>query len=155
VPTPADPEVRATAETPGAGLAALYQERILDHYRRPRHKGALERATGVHAVKNPLCGDDVTVSVLERDGVIIEARFTGVGCSIMQATASMLMDAVRGKTHDEIDALSHCFDAMLAGGVADESLGELAALAGVAGFPARHKCAKLSWAALKGALGSG
>ncbi len=155
MPTPADAVVRSAAEAPGAGLAALYQERILDHYRRPRHKGALDRATGVHAVKNPLCGDDVTVSVLERDGVVVEARFTGVGCSIMQATASMLMDAVHGKSREEIEALVHHFDAMLAGGAADESLGALGALAGVAGFPARHKCAKLPWAALKGAIGSG
>jgi nitrogen fixation NifU-like protein len=107
----------------------------------------------VHTVKNPLCGDDVTVGILERDGVVIEARFTGTGCSIMQATASMLMELVQGRARDEIDLLSRRFDAMLASGEADTSLGELAALAGVAAFPARHRCAKLPWRAVKGAMG--
>lgn len=141
MPTPAEP-----------GLAALYQERILEHYRRPRHKGALERATGVHAEKNPLCGDAVTVSVHTEHGTVDDARFTGVGCSIMQATASMLMELVQGRTREDIDALSRRFEAMLATGEADESLGELSALAGVSGFPARHKCARLPWKALRGAL---
>lgn len=144
----------STSADHGAGLAALYQERILEHYRRPRHKGALERATGVHTVKNPLCGDDVTVGILERDGVVIEARFTGTGCSIMQATASMLMELVRGRTCDEIGVLSRRFDEMLAGGEPDESLGEMSALAGVAAFKARHKCARLPWRALQGAVDS-
>ena len=141
-----------TSADGGAGLAALYQERILEHYRRPRYKGALERATGVHTVKNPLCGDDVTVGVLEQDGTVTEARFTGTGCSIMQAAASMLMELVRGRTRVEIDVLSRRFDDMLSGGQPDDSLGEMNALAGVAAFPARHKCAKLPWRALKGAL---
>ena len=136
-------------------MAALYQERILDHYRRPRHKGTLERATGVHGVKNPLCGDDVTVAVLERDGVVVEARFTGVGCSIMQAAASMLMELAGGRTREDIEVLARRFDEMLASGEADESLGELSALAGVALFPTRHKCAKLPWKALRGALDTG
>ena len=141
-----------TSADGGAGLAALYQERILDHYRRPRHKGALERATGVHTVKNPLCGDDVTVCIRERDGMVIEAGFTGTGCSIMQAAASMLMELVRGRTREELDVLSRRFDEMLSGGQPDDSLGEMSALAGVAAFSARHKCAKLPWRALKGAL---
>lgn len=135
-----------------AGLAALYQERILEHYRRPRHKGALERATGAHTVKNPLCGDDVTVGVFEQGGIVLKAQFTGTGCSIMQATASMLMELVRGRTRDEIGALSRRFDEMLAGGEPDESLGEMSALAGVAAFKARHKCARLPWRALQGAV---
>ncbi len=141
MPTPAEP-----------GLAALYQERILEHYRRPRHKGALERATGVHGEKNPLCGDDVTVSVHAPQGTVDDARFTGIGCSIMQATASMLMELVHGRTRDEIEVLARRFEEMLASGEADDSLGELGALAGVSAFPARHKCARLPWKALKGAL---
>ncbi len=134
------------------GLAALYQERILEHYRRPRHKGTLERATGVHGEKNPLCGDDITVSVLVCDGRVTDASYLGTGCSIMQATASMLMERVRQQSTEEIAELARRFDAMLAGGEADASLGELAALQGVAGFPARHKCAKLPWRALLGAV---
>ncbi|MDP1890958.1 MAG: SUF system NifU family Fe-S cluster assembly protein [Gemmatimonadaceae bacterium] len=145
----------ATSSVADAGLAALYQERILNHYRRPRHKGILERATGVHSVKNPLCGDDVTVAVLVRDGVVVEARYTGTGCSIMQATASMLMGLAHGRTREEIDGLARRFDAMLASGAADASLGELDALAGVAAFKARHKCARLPWQAMLGALAEG
>jgi len=141
MPTPAEP-----------GLAALYQERILEHYRRPRHKGALERATGVHGEKNPLCGDAVTVAVHTVHGTVDDAQFTGMGCSIMQATASMLMELVQGRTREDIEALSQRFDTMLTTGTADEALGELSALAGVSGFPARHKCARLPWKALRGAL---
>lgn len=141
-----------TSAESGAGLAALYQERILEHYRRPRHKGALGRANGVHTVKNPLCGDDVTIAVLVRDGTVIEAGFTGTGCSIMQATASMLMELVRGRTADEIGVLSRRFDAMLGGEEPDATLGEMIALAGVAAFEARHRCARLPWRALEGAL---
>lgn len=136
----------------GAAIAALYQERILDHYRRPRCKGTLERATGVHVEKNPLCGDAITVSVLVRDGVVTDARYTGSGCSIMQATASMLMELVRGRSREEIAGLGRRFEAMMASGAVDETLGELTALAGVAAFPARHKCARLPWRALHGAL---
>ncbi|MEK7240066.1 MAG: Fe-S cluster assembly sulfur transfer protein SufU [Gemmatimonadota bacterium] len=152
MPTSADGEAGGAGGAGGAGLAALYQERILEHYRRPRHKGALERATGVHTVKNPLCGDDVTVCIFEVAGIVKEAQFTGTGCSIMQATASMLMELVRGRTRDEIDGLARRFDAMLATGASDDTLGELGALAGVAGFPARHKCARLPWKALSGAM---
>lgn len=145
----------ATGQGADAGLAALYQERILNHYRRPQHKGTLERATGVHGVKNPLCGDDVSVAVLVRDGVIVEARYTGTGCSIMQATASMLMGLACGRTCEEIEGLANRFDAMLASGTADASLGDLDAFAGVAAFKARHKCARLPWQALLGALADG
>lgn len=160
MPTSAEPGTGATGKGAtgkgaDAGLAALYQERILNHYRRPRHKGTLEHATGVHGVKNPLCGDDVSVAVLVRDGIVVEARYTGSGCSIMQATASMLMGLVQGRTREEIEAFSRRFDAMLASGTADALLGELDALAGVAAFKARHKCAKLPWQALLGALADG
>ncbi|MFA6165072.1 MAG: SUF system NifU family Fe-S cluster assembly protein [Gemmatimonadaceae bacterium] len=152
MPTSADPGTGVAGKGADAGLAALYQERILDHYRRPRHKGTLERATGVHGVKNPLCGDDVTVSVLVRDGVVVEAQYVGTGCSIMQATASMLMGLVQGRTREEIEGLARRFDAMLASGTADSTLGELDALAGVAAFKARQKCARLPWQALRGAI---
>jgi len=155
MPTSADRGTGVAGEGADAGLAALYQERILDHYRRPRHKGTLERATGVHGVKNPLCGDDVSVAVLVRDGVVVDARYTGTGCSIMQATASMLMGLVLGRTREEIESLASRFDAMLASGTADASLGELDALAGVAAFKARQKCARLPWQALLGALVDG
>ena len=143
----------STTADGGAGIAALYQERILAHYRKPHHKGTLDHATGVHTAKNPLCGDDVTVAVREADGVVAEAAFTGTGCSITQASASMLMDLVRGKSASEIDQLRHAFDAMLEGKAAAESLGEMQALGAVAAFKARHRCARLPWVALLGAMG--
>ena len=152
MPTSAEPGTGATGKGADTGLAALYQERILNHYRRPHHKGTLERATGVHGLKNPLCGDDVSVAVLVRDGIVVEAQYTGTGCSIMQATASMLMGLVHGRTREEIEGLARRFDAMLASGTADASLGELDALAAVAAFKARQKCARLPWQALLGAM---
>jgi nitrogen fixation NifU-like protein len=146
VPTPTD----GTAST---GLAALYQDRILEHYRRPRHKGDLPGATGMRTVKNPLCGDDITVRILLEQGVVRDAAFTGSGCSITQAVSSMLMELARGRTAVELAALAQAFDAMLAGGAIDPRLGELEALVGVVAFPQRHKCARLPWQALLGAIG--
>jgi nitrogen fixation NifU-like protein len=145
----------STAADGGARIAALYQERILEHYRHPRHKGPLVRTTGTHGEKNPLCGDAVAVAVRVADGVVDEAAYTGTGCSIMQAAASMLMELARGRTRSELDGLAKRFDAMLASGAPDDALGEMVAFAGVAAFPARHKCAKLPWKALMGAVGDG
>ncbi|HMI46611.1 MAG TPA: SUF system NifU family Fe-S cluster assembly protein, partial [Gemmatimonadaceae bacterium] len=88
-----------------AEIAALYQELILDHYRRPRNKGTLERADAAVEMKNPLCGDEITLQVaFEGDGVG-DLRFSGRGCSISQASASMMTQLVKGKGAAEIDAL--------------------------------------------------
>ena len=143
---------------PGAGvhdaqLSAIYQELILDHYRRPRNRGPVESKDARSARrKNPLCGDEMTLAVaFGDDGRVAEARFLGQGCSISQASASMLTQAVRGKTRAEVEALLRRFRAMMhgdAGAAADESLGELRALSGVARFPTRIQCATLAWSAL-------
>ena len=136
-----------------AQLAAIYQELILDHYRRPRNRGPLE-APGTRTArrKNPLCGDELTLALaFDAEGRVREARFVGQGCSISQASASMLTEAVRGKTRAEIEALLARFRALLQGdadAAADESLGELRALSGVARFPTRVQCATLAWSAL-------
>ena len=140
------------------GAAALYQEVILDHNRSPRNYGALEPATGQADGRNPLCGDEVTVWVrLAEDGDRIEAvRFTGHGCAISKASASMMTQAVSGKTRAEAEALFARVHAMLtapAGTPPDESLGRLQALSGVSRFPTRVKCASLAWHALRSALG--
>lgn len=161
--TPPDAGALAAARTEGrteAQLAAIYQELILDHYRRPRNKGALEAADAVAERRNPLCGDEIVLQLAFDGDVVREARFTGRGCSISQASASMLTQAVRGRTRAEADALLRRFTALVHGqeGPAgadpgrDETLGELRALQGVARFPARIRCATLAWSALDEAL---
>lgn len=134
-----------------ASLAALYQEMILDHYRRPRNRGALEHADVSVPMRNPLCGDEITLQ-LDMDGdVIREARFTGRGCSISQASASMMTELVKGRSAADASRLARRFRAMILGdtdAAADTSLGAARALSGVARFPARVKCALLGWNAM-------
>src|SRR6266576_2752452 len=98
-----------------AELSALYQEMILDHYRRPRNKGTLEKADASVEMKNPLCGDEITLQVaFDRDG-IGDCRFSGRGCSISQASASMMTQLVKGKGAEEINALRSRFREMMLG----------------------------------------
>ena len=141
-----------------AQLAAIYQELILDHYRRPRNKGALETADAAAERRNPLCGDEIVLQLAFEADVVREARFTGRGCSISQASASMLTQALRGRTRAEAEALVRRFTALVHGDAEagqDETLGELRALQGVARFPARIRCATLAWSALDEALKAG
>jgi nitrogen fixation NifU-like protein len=138
-----------------AEIAALYQEMILDHYRRPRNKGALENADASVEMKNPLCGDEITLQVAFGDDGVSDVRFSGRGCSISQASASMMTQLVKGKSAEEIEALRKRFRELVLGdqtAVNDEQLGALRALSGVARFPARVKCALLAWNALETAL---
>ena len=146
----------AVHERSPAQLSALYQELILDHYRRPRNKGAVASPDRAGAARNPLCGDEVSVTVaLDGEGRLSDVRFTGRGCSISQASASMMTMLARGKTRDEVGALRRRVAALLTGDRAaanDESLGDARALAGVANYPARHRCAAMGWQALAEAL---
>jgi nitrogen fixation protein NifU and related proteins len=137
-----------------AEIGALYQEMILDHYRRPRNKGALEKADATVEMKNPLCGDEITLQVAFEGDSVCDLRFSGRGCSISQASASMMTQLVKGKTTEEIDSIRKQFrDVMLGNALADDAqLGSLRALSGVARFPARVKCALLAWYALESAL---
>jgi nitrogen fixation NifU-like protein len=140
-----------------AEIAALYQELILDHYRRPRNKGELAGATSSVTMKNPLCGDEVALHVLLDGDKVSDLRFSGRGCSISQASASMMTQLVKGKTAEEIEQLRGTFRDMVMGTTpADEStektLGSLRALSGVSRFPARVKCALLAWNALESAM---
>jgi len=137
-----------------AELSALYQEMILDHYRRPRNKGTLEDADASVEMKNPLCGDEIGLQVTFDGDAVSDVRFSGRGCSISQASASMMTQLVKGKRKEEIDSIRNQFrDLMLGVSPADErSLGSLRALSGVARFPARVKCALLAWNALESAL---
>src|SRR3954465_7297626 len=135
-------------------IAALYQEMILDHYRRPRNKGTLENADASVEMKNPLCGDEIGLQVPFDGDSISDVRFSGRGCSISQASASMMTQLVKGKRVEEIDSIRKRFrDVMLGQASADDKeLGSLRALSGVARFPARVKCALLAWNALETAL---
>jgi len=138
-----------------ARIGALYQELILDHYRKPRNKGELPDADASIPMKNPLCGDEITLHVRFGNDSIDDVMFSGRGCSISQASASMMTQLVKGKAFDEVETLRHRFREMVMGNEAaadDASLGSLRALSGVARFPARVKCALLAWNALEGAL---
>ena len=137
-------------------LRELYQEVILDHSKRPRNFRALPAASKAEGF-NPLCGDRATVFVDVQDGKVKDASFVGSGCSISTASASMMTEAVKGKSAAEAEALFQRFHALItappdqAGGEHPE-LGKLAVFAGVCEFPVRVKCASLPWHTLKAAL---
>ena len=138
-----------------AQIAALYQELILDHYRRPRNKGKLENPDATAEIKNPLCGDEIELQLSFGDNGISDVRFSGRGCSISQASASMMTQLVKGKSAKDIGELRTRFRDLMLGDISaatDEKLGSLRALSGVARFPARVKCALLAWNALEDAM---
>jgi nitrogen fixation NifU-like protein len=139
-------------EGEASGLAELYQELILDHYRRPRNQGSLEAHTRRVALANPTCGDELELDLLLDGETIADVRFSGRGCSISQASASMMTQLIKGKKVAEARALAARFSEMMHGSAdaaRDRSLGEARALAGVAKFPVRVKCALLGWNALE------
>lgn len=144
-----------------SSLESVYQELILRHYRRSRHRGEVERPDVAIAERNPLCGDDLFLTLRVRDGRIEEARFAGHGCAISQAAASMLCQQAEGKSFQELHPLAERFREMVHGSdeaARDRALGDLRALAGVARLPRRVKCAMLAWDALEEAerqLGGG
>ena len=137
-------------------LRELYQQVILDHNRKPRNFRKLEGANRTAAGVNPLCGDQITLYLKVRDGVIEEATFEGSGCAISRAAASMMTASVAGKPTAEADALFHRVHAMLTaapnGDAGDPPAGKLAVFAGVREFPSRIKCASLPWHTLRAAL---
>ena len=138
-----------------AQISALYQEMILDHYRKPRNKGELPDADASVVMKNPLCGDEITLHVRFGENAIDEVSFSGRGCSISQASASMMTQLLKGRDMGEVDTLRAKFRDMVMGdekAAGDSSLGSLRALSGVARFPARVKCALLAWNALDAAI---
>lgn len=140
---------------PRAELSALYQEMILDHYRRPRNKGLMENADRTVEMRNPLCGDEIDLQVAFGNDGIADAKFTGRGCSISQASASMMTQLVKGKSAGEIDGIRRKFRDMIMGDqslASDSSLGPLRSLVGVSRFPARVRCALLAWNALETAM---
>lgn len=136
-------------------LSAMYQDVILQHYRAPHGRGVPDGYTGEALRKNPLCGDELRVGVVVRDGVIADVGFEGRGCSIAVASASMMTEAVRGGTVHAARELISRVDGVLRGDPADFAgeLADLQALAGVAAYPQRVGCARMGWGALGDALG--
>jgi len=140
-------------ETPP--LNSLYQQLILEHYRKPRNSGELPEKTVEIHMRNPSCGDEIRLQVRVEDGRIADARFVGQGCSISQAAVSMMTQLIKGRSLDEADGLAERFKAMMHGdadAAKDRSMGDLRALAGVSKFPVRVKCALLGFDALQEAL---
>ncbi|HKW39677.1 MAG TPA: SUF system NifU family Fe-S cluster assembly protein [Gemmatimonadales bacterium] len=140
---------------PEPKLSALYQELILDHYRRPRNKGTLSHATHSVSLNNPLCGDEIDLQLRVDGDLIKEVAFIGRGCSISQASASMMTQLLKNQTVPQALALAERMSTMMQGDEAaarDKTLGELRALAGVSKFPVRIKCALLPWNALTDAV---
>ena len=138
-----------------ARLSALYQEVILDHYRRPRNRGTVLEPTGTASLRNPLCGDEVDVQVSVQDGKVTDVKFGGRGCSISQASASMMTELVKGRTPDEVHALGERFAEMIRGNAEaakDQALGQARALSGVSRFPTRVRCALIAWEAMERAV---
>ena len=142
-------------------LEELYREVILDHYRNPRHKGSLSHADFHAEGLNPSCGDEFSLDLAVADGVIVEVATQGQGCSISQASGSMMADIIKGKTVAEVEEISTNFKLMLAIEEGESPidparpgavLGDLEALQGVRKFPVRIKCADLPWTTLADAL---
>jgi nitrogen fixation NifU-like protein len=136
-------------------LDDLYKEVILDHYKSPRNKRPLHDATVSRHKNNPLCGDEITIHAKVGDGAVAEIAFEGQGCSISQASASMLTEAVRGKRVEEAADLAQQFRSMMEGKADpdEDAFGDLMALKGVVKYPVRIKCAVLGWDVLQEALG--
>jgi nitrogen fixation NifU-like protein len=143
-----------TANTAANDLRDLYQEVILDHNRKPRNFGHLPGADRTAEGSNPLCGDQVKVSLKMEGDVLAGIAFEGAGCAISTASASLMTEALAGKTTAEAKALFEQFHEMLTvGDPGDpETLGKLAVFSGVRQFPMRVKCATLAWHTLKAAL---
>lgn len=133
-------------------LDELYQEVILDHFKRPRCHGCLENHSAQTSLYNPLCGDQVELTIGVKDGRIVEIGFSGHGCSISQASASMMSEACKGKLVTEVESVVGKFRSMMRGekpsaDVAE--IGDAVALEGVRKYSARVKCAMLAWEALE------
>lgn len=137
-------------------LSDLYQEVILDHNKNPRNYREIENADQTADGHNPLCGDNLTVFLDLEDDLVKDVSFVGSGCAISKASASMMTQTVKGKTREEAEVLFDEFHRMVLGEMDEEAeenhLGRLKIFAGVREFPARVKCASLSWHTMNAAL---
>ncbi len=135
-------------------LQNFYKEVVLDHYQRPRNRGSLEGADIEEHLNNPLCGDEITVYANLQDGKVVKLSFTGRGCSISQASASMLAERLEGKSREEAGAEIEAFLEMMRT-EENEELGDLMALKGIIQTPNRIRCATLAWDAMRRGLKDG
>ncbi len=134
-------------------MQELYQQLIIDHGRNPRNFRVLENANHIKQGFNPLCGDKVTIYIVEKDNVVIDICFQGCGCAIAMASASLMTQQLKGKTLAQVSDLFENFHQVVLGDKTHlDQLGKLAVLAGVAEYPARVKCATLCWHTMKAAL---
>jgi nitrogen fixation protein NifU and related proteins len=133
-------------------LEALYKELILEHYKRPRNHGTLADPTVRQEGINPSCGDELELYLRIEDGVIKEVKFTGEGCAISQSSASMMTEAIKGESIENVLDLTQKFREMIHGHPPHDDLGELKLLQGIAKLHARVKCATLAWVALEEAI---
>jgi nitrogen fixation protein NifU and related proteins len=133
-------------------MRELYTQVIMDHYKNPRNRGELESADLEEHLLNPLCGDEVTVYANIRDGRISDVKFDGRGCSISQASASMMTERLAGRSREEAEAEISRFKAMMVGEEEFPEMDDLAALKGVIQYPSRIKCATLAWTAFQRGL---
>ena len=134
-----------------SNLEQLYRSVIMDHYKHPRNKGELEDGTITIDMHNPTCGDEIRLMLDIKDNIVDDVRFEGHGCSISMASASMMTEAVKGQTVDRALEMGNEFSKMMLGEdyTITDDMGDIEALSGVSQFPARIKCATLSWKAFE------
>jgi nitrogen fixation protein NifU and related proteins len=132
-------------------LDQLYKELILEHYKHPRNKGVLDYGLVEEGV-NPSCGDEVKLFLNIEHEVVKEVKFIGEGCAISQASSSMMTEAIKGKSLEDITTLTKQFKSMIHGETPAEELGDLKMLQGISKLHARVKCATLAWVTLEQAL---
>ena len=139
-----------------SGLADIYTELIAEESRNPEHRHHIENPDITLKGHNPSCGDEITIELRTKDGIVEDASFTGVGCAISQASTFMMVGLIKGKPVKEARRLANLFIGMIKGEVTDDDelddLEDAAALKGIANMPARVKCAVLSWHTLDDAL---
>ncbi|MCH6268270.1 Fe-S cluster assembly sulfur transfer protein SufU [Neobacillus citreus] len=137
-----------------SNLDALYRRVIMDHYKNPRNRGVLEDGSHTINMNNPTCGDRIQLTLKVEDGIVVDAKQEGEGCSISMSSASMMTQAIKGKKIEDALKLSKIFSDMMQGKEVDDDidLGDIEALQGVAKFPARIKCATLAWKAMEKSL---
>lgn len=133
-------------------LKELYQELIIDHGRHPRNFGILDNANFIKEGFNPLCGDKITVYIVTKDSYVEKIFFTGSGCAISMASASLMTEMLSGKTTNESTEIFESVHQLLLGKECQLNLGKLIVLKGVAQYPARVKCATLAWHTMMAAL---
>jgi nitrogen fixation NifU-like protein len=131
-------------------LDDLYRRVIMDHYKTPRNRGKFDSNEAITIdLNNPTCGDSISLQMQIEDGIVKDAKFLGEGCSISLASASMMTDAVKGKTIEEALNLAENFSGLMKGEKVEFEYEDIEAMSGVNKFPARIKCATLGWNALR------